>query len=108
MTWGRSVREFLRRGVVPERSKAAGKIVFARSVHEVIPWADHANYAASKGGIMLFMKSLAQELAPSKVRVNSIEPAAAWLASDEAKYVTGISLFVDGGMLLYPGFRAGG
>ena len=141
-----AAREFLRRGIVPERSRAAGKIIFVSSVHEVIPWADHANYAASKGGIMLLMKSLAQELAPSKIRVNSIGPgaiktnrnraawedpeaeakllklvpygrvgetgdigpAAAWLASDEADYVTGITLFVDGGMLLYPGFRTGG
>jgi glucose 1-dehydrogenase len=141
-----AAREFLRRGVVPERSRAAGKIIFVSSVHEVIPWADHANYAASKGGIMLLMKSLAQELAPSKIRVNSIGPGAiktninraawedpeaeakllklvpygrvgetgdigpvaAWLASDEADYVTGTTLFIDGGMLLYPGFRTGG
>ncbi len=141
-----AVREFLRRGLVPERSRASGKIIFISSVHEVIPWADHANYAASKGGIMLLMKSLAQELAPQKIRVNSIGPgaiktninraawekpdneakllrlipygragetgdigpAAVWLASDEADYVTGITLFVDGGMLLYPGFRTGG
>jgi glucose 1-dehydrogenase len=71
-----AAREFLRRGVVPDRSIAAGKIICMSSVHGVIPWAGHCNYAASKGGIMLRMKSLAQELAPHSVRVNSIGPGA--------------------------------
>ncbi len=71
-----ATREFLRRGVEPSRSIAAGKIICMSSVHEVIPWAGHCNYAASKGGIMLMMKSLAQELAPHHIRVNSIGPGA--------------------------------
>src|SRR5438132_4269230 len=141
-----AVREFKRRGVVPEVSCAAGKIICISSVHEVIPWAGHVNYAASKGGIMLMMKSIAQEVAPYRIRVNSIAPgairtpintsawntpeaynslmtlvpykrigetddighAAVWLASDAADYVTGISLYIDGGMTLYPGFATGG
>ena len=141
-----AVREFLRRGVVPEVSKAAGKIICMSSVHEVIPWGGHANYAASKGGIMQLMKTMAQELAPKGIRVNSIGPgairtpinrsawetaealrslltlipdgrigeppdigrAAVWLASDESDYVTGQTIFVDGGMTLYPGFSTGG
>lgn len=141
-----AVKEFLRRGVIPHISKAAGKIICMSSVHEVIPWAGHANYAASKGGVMMLMKSIAQEYAPRKVRVNSIGPgairtpinhaawkspeayenllklipskrigevgdigdAAVWLASDESDYVNGITLFVDGGMLLYPGFEDNG
>jgi glucose 1-dehydrogenase len=132
--------------VVKEISCSAGKIICLSSVHEVIPWAGHVNYAASKGGVMLMMKSIAQEVAPYRIRVNSIAPgairtpinkpawstpeahnelmklvpykrigeavdigrAAVWLASDHADYVTGISLFVDGGMTLYPGFAAGG
>ena len=57
-------------------SKAAGKIICMSSVHEVIPWAGHANYAASKGGIMLMMKTIAQEFAPKKIRINSIAPGA--------------------------------
>jgi glucose 1-dehydrogenase len=69
-----AAREFLRRGIVPAKSKAAGKIICMSSVHEVIPWAGHCNYAASKGGVMLLMKSMAQELAPHKIRVNSIGP----------------------------------
>jgi glucose 1-dehydrogenase len=141
-----AVREFKRRGVVPEVSCAAGKIICMSSVHEVIPWAGHVNYAASKGGVMLMMKSIAQEVAPYRIRINSIAPgairtpintdawqtpeayealmtlvpykrigepedigrAAVWLASDHADYVNGISLFVDGGMTLYPGFATGG
>lgn len=141
-----AIREFLRRGVVAERSKSAGKIICMSSVHEVIPWGGHANYAASKGGIMLMMKSIAQEFAGRKIRVNSIAPgaiqtpinkqawetpdalnalltlvpygrigqpedignAAVWLASDDSDYVTGTSLFVDGGMTLYPGFSTNG
>jgi glucose 1-dehydrogenase len=141
-----AVREFKRRGVVESISCAAGKIICMSSVHEVIPWAGHANYAASKGGIMLMMKSMAQELAPHRIRVNSIGPgairtpintaawstpeayeelmklvpykrigepedighAAVWLASDAADYVNGTTLFVDGGMTLYPGFSTGG
>ena len=141
-----AIKEFMRRGIDPSRSKAAGKIICMSSVHEVIPWAGHANYAASKGGVMMLMKSIAQEYAPMKIRVNSIGPgairtpinhaawqtpesynkllklipqkrigevediggAAVWLASDDSDYVNGITLFVDGGMLLYPGFEENG
>jgi len=141
-----AAREFLRRGVAPEVSRAAGKILCISSVHEIIPWAGHVNYAASKGGVLMLMKSLAQELAPHRIRVNSICPgairtpinadawstpealsslltlipygrigepedigrAAAWLASDDSDYVNGASLFVDGGMTLFPGFSTNG
>jgi glucose 1-dehydrogenase len=71
-----AVREFKRRGVREEISRAAGKIICISSVHEIIPWGGHVNYAASKGGVMLFMKSLAQEVAHLKIRVNSITPGA--------------------------------
>ena len=71
-----AVREFMRRGVQPQVSCSAGKIMCISSVHEVIPWAGHVNYAASKGGVMLMMKSLAQEVAPYRIRVNSICPGA--------------------------------
>jgi glucose 1-dehydrogenase len=141
-----AIREFKRRGVVPAVSASAGKIICMSSVHEVIPWGGHVNYAASKGGVMLLMKSIAQEMAALKIRVNSICPGAvrtpmnrsAWetreaydglmnlipykrigepqeigqlavfLASDYADYITGASIFADGGMALYPGFEAGG
>ncbi len=141
-----AAREFKRRGVIPERSPSAGKIIFISSVHELIPWSNHCNYTASKGGVMMLMKSIAQELAPMKIRVNSIAPGAVktpineqvwsdpekrdellklipvnrlgdpqdiatvavWLASDESDYVHGTTIFVDGGMTLYPGFAAGG
>lgn len=141
-----AVLEFFNRGVRKDVSCAAGKIINISSVHEIIPWASRANYAASKGGVMLLTRSLAQELAPHRIRVNSICPgavrtsinkaawetpealtklmelipynrigepediarAAVWLASDRADYINGISLYVDGGMTLYPGFSEGG
>jgi glucose 1-dehydrogenase len=137
-----AVREFKRRGMT-DVSTALGKILCMSSVHQQIPWGGHANYAASKGGVMLLMQTMAQELAPLRIRVNSIAPgairtpintaawntpaaydqlmtlvpygrigepsdiaqAAVWLASDAADYVTGTTLFVDGGMTLYPGFQ---
>jgi glucose 1-dehydrogenase len=71
-----AVREFLRRGPRPEISKALGKIICMSSVHEVIPWGGHVNYASSKGGVMQLMKSMAQELGKDKIRVNSIGPGA--------------------------------
>lgn len=140
-----AVREFLSRGKV-DYSSAIGKIICMSSVHEIIPWAGHVNYAASKGGVMLLMKSMAQELGPKGIRVNSIAPgaiqtpinrdawetpealekllklipykrigqtadigaAAVWLASDEADYIHGTTIVIDGGMTLYPGFTENG
>ena len=141
-----AVREFRRRGVVPELSAAAGKIICMSSVHDVIPWAGHANYAASKGGVSMLMKTMAQELAMHKIRVNAVSPGAiktpintsawdtpeaerellklipyyrvgethdiaratVWLASDLSDYVNGATLYVDGGMTLFPEFRGNG
>ena len=141
-----AVREFLRRGVRNEVSCAAGKIICMSSVHQIIPWSGHVDYASSKGGIGMMMQSIAQEVAPHRIRVNSIAPgairtsinkpawdtpqalekllelipykrigepediarAAVWLASDYADYVNGITLYVDGGMTLYPGFSENG
>ncbi len=71
-----AAREIVRRGPRPDDSVALGKIICMSSVHELIPWAGHVNYAASKGGVMLFMKSIAQELGEMKIRVNSIAPGA--------------------------------
>ncbi len=70
-----AVREFERRGF-RDVSRALGKIICMSSVHEVIPWAGHVNYAASKGGVKLFMQSLAQEISDRRIRVNSIAPGA--------------------------------
>ena len=71
-----AIREMKRRGVKPDVSVAAGKIICMSSVHDVIPWSGHVNYAASKGGVMMMMKSLAQEVAPHRIRVNSVCPGA--------------------------------
>lgn len=141
-----AVRQFLKVGVVDGVSCSAGKIVCMSSVHQEIPWGGHVNYAASKGGIMMMMQSIAQEVAPHRIRVNSIAPGAirtpintsawqtkdaydrlmtlvpykrigepidiaratVWLASDESDYVVGATMFVDGGMTLFPGFATGG
>lgn len=141
-----ATKEFMRRGVVPEVSRSAGKIVCMSSVHQIIPWAGHVNYASSKGGVQMLMTTLAQELAPHRIRVNAVAPGAirtpinrsAWdtpeaeaellqlipyrrvgdpddianavavLASDLFDYVVGTTLYVDGGMTLFPGFATGG
>jgi glucose 1-dehydrogenase len=141
-----AAKEFVRRGVVPEVSKSAGKIVCMSSVHQIIPWSGHVNYASSKGGVGMLMQTLAQELAPQHIRVNAVAPGAirtpintaAWdtpeaeaellklipyrrvgdpddianavvaIASDLLDYVVGTTLFVDGGMTLFPGFATGG
>lgn len=141
-----AVRCFRRQGRRPGVSRAAGKIVFVSSVHDLIPWAGHVNYAASKGGLAMLMKSLAQEVAGERIRVNAVSPGAirtainrpaweteealrallgkipygrigevedvaravAWLVGEDSDYVTGATLYVDGGMALYPEFREGG
>jgi glucose 1-dehydrogenase len=146
LTCREAVRQFMDQEERADLSRARGKIICMSSVHDVIPWAGHVNYAASKGGVMLMMKSLAQEVAPARIRVNAISPgairtpinreawetpealeklmklipygrigepedvarAAVWLASDESDYVTGTTLYVDGGMTLYPGFEDNG
>ncbi len=81
-----AVREFLRRGPQPEVSSATGKIICMSSVHQEIPWALEANYAASKGGVMLLMQSLAQELAIHRIRVNAIAPGAIKTAINRAAW----------------------
>jgi glucose 1-dehydrogenase len=141
-----AVRAFLKRGDTPAVSKALGKIICMSSVHQVIPWGGHVNYAASKGGVDMLMRSIAQEMAPKRIRANAIAPgairtpintnawdtpkayadlmtlvpygrigepddiarAAVFLASDDSDYMTGATMFVDGGMTLYPGFSTGG
>ena len=71
-----AVRAFKRQGLDKTISYALGKIICISSVHDIIPWAGHVNYAAAKGGIMMLMKSMAQELAPLKIRINSLSPGA--------------------------------
>ncbi|ONH50246.1 glucose 1-dehydrogenase [Pseudomonas cedrina] len=140
-----AVRIFNRQGVRKGVSRAAGKIIHMSSVHQLIPWAGHANYAASKGGVEMLMRTLAQEVSEQRIRINGIAPGAirtainraategaaeqellklipygrvgdvedvanavVWLASDASDYVVGSTLFIDGGMSLYPEFRGNG
>ena len=141
-----AIKEFLRRGIDPSKSVACGKIIHISSVHEIIPWSGHANYASSKGAIRMLMQTSAQEYGAHKIRVNSICPGAiqtpinknAWeteeelnallklipynrigqpqdignlavfLASDLSDYITGASIFIDGGMTTFESFSTGG
>jgi len=141
-----AIAEFRKQGDSRNVSRARGKIIHMSSVHQMIPWAGHVNYASSKGGIMLMMQSLAQECAPDRIRINSIAPGAirtpinhdAWatqkaydelmmlipygrigepedigkvaalLVSDYCDYIVGATIFVDGGMTLFPGFATNG
>ncbi|PHX39255.1 sugar dehydrogenase, partial [Pseudomonas sp. NZIPFR-PS5] len=140
-----AVRQFAKQDIRPDVSRARGKIIHMSSVHQVIPWAGHVNYAASKGGVDLLMRSIAQEVGEQRIRVNSVAPGAirtaintkatsgdaekkllelipygrvgeaddvanavVWLASDASDYVHGTTLFIDGGMSLYPEFRNNG
>ena len=141
-----AVRRFRAQPEDGRPARSAGTIIAMSSVHEIIPWAGHINYASAKGGLRMLVQSLAQEVAADRIRVNAIAPgairtpinkdawdseealtkllrlipygrigepedvarAAVWLASDEADYVTGTTLFVDGGMSLYPEFRDNG
>ncbi|MBS0969409.1 3-oxoacyl-ACP reductase [Chimaeribacter arupi] len=140
-----ALRQFRRQEANAALSRARGKIIHMSSVHQVIPWAGHVNYAASKGGIDLLMRSIAQEVGEEHIRVNAVAPGAiktaineetlqgeagekvlelipygrvgapedvanavVWLASDLSDYVHGTTLFVDGGMSLYPAFRDNG
>lgn len=137
-----AAKTFMEQGVDQEISKAAGKIIFISSVHDIIPWAGRVNYTSSKGGLKMMMESIAQELAPHQIRVNNVSPGAIktsineeewndeegvkkmlsqipygrigdpediaktvrWLVTDEADYITGTTIYVDGGMTLYPSF----
>ncbi len=141
-----AVRRFRSQPQGERPARSAGVIITMSSVHEVIPWAGHVKYASAKGGVRMLTRSLAQEVAADRIRVNAIAPgairtpinkeaweteealtkllrlipygrigepedvarAAVWLASDDADYVTGTTLFVDGGMTLYPEFRDNG
>lgn len=141
-----AVRQYRSQTEFAPGQRSRGNIICISSVHDRIPWAGHVNYAASKGGVMLMMQTLAQELAQYRIRVNSVSPGAIktpinraawdtpaaeqellklipygrvgepddiaravlWLASGHSDYVTGTTLYVDGGMTLYPEFRHGG
>ena len=142
-----AIKAFKRQGIDKNISYSAGKIIHMSSVHDIIPWENHVNYAATKGGVLMLMKSISMEVAHLRIRVNAISPGAirtpmniekltspeiyedqllrlipykrigepediaratVWLASDESDYVNGTTLYIDGGMTLYPGFIGGG
>lgn len=119
------------------QAKRTGKIINMSSVHEELPFPHFAPYGMSKGGLKMMTRTLATELAPLGVTINSIAPGAietpinakllkdpgklnallgnipvkrmgkpedvagvaAFLASRDADYMTGTTVFVDGGLL---------
>ncbi len=142
-----AIKAFKRQGIDKSISHSAGKIIHMSSVHDIIPWEGHVNYATTKGGILMLMKSIAMEVAHLRIRVNALSPGAirtpmnveklttpeiyedqllklipskrigepedvaratVWLASDQSDYINGVTIYIDGGMTLYPGFIGGG
>jgi glucose 1-dehydrogenase len=135
-------REALRRMT----TQKSGVLLAVTSVHELIPWTGFSAYTASKAGLSMLIKTLAQEAASFGVRAIALGPGAiktpinagvwndpkryadllekiplrrmgtpeeiaamaVFLVSDRAGYVTGTTVFVDGGMLDYPDFQHGG
>lgn len=123
-----------------------GVILNITSVHQKIPLSGYSAYTASKAGVAMLTKTLAQEAAPHTIRVLGLAPGAiktpineeVWqdpeeredllekipinrigepedvarmalvLVSGAANYVTGTTLYVDGGMTDYPDFAHGG
>lgn len=135
-------RQALKR-MVPQK---AGVIINMSSVHETIPWSGFSAYAASKAGVSMLTKTLAQEAAGHGIRILAVAPGAiktainqnvwsnssgladldlkipmgrmgdrlevarmvAVLASSLASYVTGTTVFIDGGMTDFADFAHGG
>lgn len=135
LTSGFNMSQLVSRHMI-ERGEG-GKIVFISSVHAYMPYQRSVAYNACKAGLNHMMRTIAAELAPHRINVNSIEPgwidtpgerrtfddsafekgiplipwkriglpsdigkAAAFLCSDDADYVTGTILRVDGGWVL--------
>jgi len=109
-----AVKEFLRRGVVPEISRAAGKIICMSSVHQVII------NAIAPGAIRTPINTCAWNMLEAYDKLMTLVPysrvsepediaqTAAWLASDHADYIVGTTIFTDGGMTFDPGFPSMG
>lgn len=100
-----SIKEFLKRGMRKDVSKSLGKIIHMSSVHEIIPWAGHANYAATKGALTMLMQSIAQGYGSKKIRCNSIAPGA--VKTDINKEVWSTDEGAEGMLKLIPYKRIG-
>jgi 3-oxoacyl-[acyl-carrier protein] reductase len=70
------------RGMVPRRR---GAIVLVASTAGQRGEAEYAHYAATKGALIAFTRSVAAELAPHGIRVNAVAPG--WVLTDMTRHV---------------------
>src|SRR5215813_2117278 len=133
----RSVFLYTQAAAKAMKEQSAGAIVNITSIEAEKPAPNHSHYNAAKGGVLMFTRASACELAPHGIRVNAVAPGLIWregierawpdgvqrwqktaplkrlglpedvadaclfLASPGARWITGASLLVDGGIMTH-------